>query len=163
MLLLDVSTMQRSVLLLDVSTLQRPVLLQDVHCKLQRSVVHLVVSGLSTEERRGEGKQRELLHVSLTSEKTEKANHGLQSIKKIVVGPELYLDLSEQQEPVLLIEVSTSQVPELHMDVCKQQEPVLLLDFSTSQGPGQILSCLFADQITEIVPDWLAAGGENMG
>ena len=49
-------------------------------------------------------------------------------------GPELHLDVSGQQEPVLLLNVSTLQRPELHLDVSGQQEPVLLLDVSGQQG-----------------------------
>jgi hypothetical protein len=43
--------------------------------------------------------------------------------------------VSGQQEPLLLLDVSTLQWPELHLDVSGQQEPLLLLDVSTLQGP----------------------------
>ncbi len=43
-------------------------------------------------------------------------------------GPELYLDLSGQQEPLLFLDVSTPQWHELHLDLSGQQEPFLLQD-----------------------------------
>jgi hypothetical protein len=40
-------------------------------------------------------------------------------------GSELHLDVSGQQEPLLLSDVSTLKGPELHLDVTRLQEPVL--------------------------------------
>jgi hypothetical protein len=73
-------------------------------------------------------------------------------------GPELHIYMSGQQEPLLLLDVttlyrglrctwtwttgacagldlSTSHGAELHLDVATLQKPVLHLDVSTSQGP----------------------------
>ncbi len=49
-------------------------------------------------------------------------------------GPELQLDVSALQRPVLLLEVSTPQELELHLNVSAQQRLVLLLKVSTPQG-----------------------------
>ncbi len=61
-------------------------------------------------------------------------------------GPKQHLDVPRQQEPVLLLDVSTQQIPvphlyvsipqgpKQHLDVTRQLEPVLLLDVSTPQG-----------------------------
>ena len=46
-------------------------------------------------------------------------------------GPELQLDVSALQRPVLLLEVSTLQELELHLNVSAQQRLVLLLKVST--------------------------------
>jgi hypothetical protein len=43
--------------------------------------------------------------------------------------------MSGQQEPVLLLDVSTPQGLELHIDVSIPQRPVLLLDVSGQQEP----------------------------
>ncbi len=51
--------------------------------------------------------------------------------------PELHLDLSGQQEPVLLLDRVYTTGTELHLDLFGQQETVLLLDVSTPRG----LSC----------------------
>ena len=50
-------------------------------------------------------------------------------------GPELHLNVSALQRPVLLLEVSTTQGPELHLDLSALQRIVLLLEVSTPQGP----------------------------
>ncbi len=48
--------------------------------------------------------------------------------------PELHLNVSALQRPVLLLEVSTTQEPELHLDLSALQRIVLLLEVSTPQG-----------------------------
>jgi hypothetical protein len=55
-------------------------------------------------------------------------------------GPELQLDVSALQRPVLLLEVSTPQELELHLNVSAQQRLVLLLKVSTVHHRG--LSCI---------------------
>ncbi len=45
----------------------------------------------------------------------------------------MQLDVSGQQEPELLLDVSTPQRPALHLDVSGQQESELHLDVSTLQ------------------------------
>jgi hypothetical protein len=57
-------------------------------------------------------------------------------------GTELHLDLSGQQEPVLLLDMSTPQGTELHLCLSGQQEPVLLLLVSTLRGLSCTWSCL---------------------
>jgi hypothetical protein len=51
--------------------------------------------------------------------------------KLTVQGPELRLDLSGQEKPLLTLEVSTPQGTELHPDRSEQQEPLLFMDVST--------------------------------
>jgi hypothetical protein len=49
-------------------------------------------------------------------------------------GPELQLDVSALQRPMLLLEVFTPPGLELHLNVSAQQRLVLLLKVSTPQG-----------------------------
>jgi hypothetical protein len=51
------------------------------------------------------------------------------------LGPELHLDVSTQQIPVLHLDLFPLQGPLLHLDVSTVQSPVLHIDVSTLQGP----------------------------
>ncbi len=50
-------------------------------------------------------------------------------------GPELHRNMCKQQEPLLLLDMSTLQGPQLYQDVSKQHGHVLHLYVSTRQGP----------------------------
>ncbi len=52
----------------------------------------------------------------------------------IGAGPQLHLDVSAQQEPLPLLDISSLKESELHLDVSAQQEPLPLLDVSTLKG-----------------------------
>jgi hypothetical protein len=60
----------------------------------------------------------------------------------ITQRPELHLNASGQQEPLLLPDVATLQGPELQMDLFGQHEPVLLLDVLHHRGLSCTWTCL---------------------
>jgi hypothetical protein len=61
------------------------------------------------------------------------------SVSVYITGAELHLDVS-----------TTLQRPQLHLDVSGQQEPLLLLNVSTPQGPDLIYTAA-----AYAVPGWL--------
>ncbi len=121
MLHLDVSTPQGPLLPQDVSGQQDPVQLLDLPTLLHRDLCCTWTC---------------LYHRGLRSILTCLDNKSLcWSGRSIPQGPELHLDVSGQQEPLLLLDVATQQGTELHLDLPRQQEPMLLLDVYTLEGP----------------------------